>query len=94
MFETAVAVRERLQDHLPPSLRDLNVERLSILKWRRGLELMQSGELRKGWRIYASGLLSSRRKVAALLRLFLVIPGFQRASNAVRKRIAGLRSGS
>lgn len=89
MFDTAIAVREMLQSTLPPDLRDLNAERLSILKWRCGLELMRTGEFCKGWALYTSGLRSTRQKAAALLRLLLLIPGFQHVSTTVRKRIAG-----
>jgi glycosyltransferase involved in cell wall biosynthesis len=91
MFDTAVTIREMLQEALPPELRAMNVEGLATMTWRRGLELMRAGSFREGWRMYQSGFRLTRRKGAALLRLLLIIPGLQHASVELRRWKAGGR---
>ena len=85
MLDTAIALRETLRAALPSDLRYLNEERLANLQARRGLDLMRDGQIRVGWKFYASGLHLTRRKVTYMLSLLWLMPGVPYVWSALRK---------
>jgi glycosyltransferase involved in cell wall biosynthesis len=75
MFRTAKIVRERVQPRLSDELKVENSEQIAELTWRLGLELVRKGERKDGWALFHEGLRASSRKMRALSRLFLFVPG-------------------
>jgi hypothetical protein len=90
MIKTAITVRERMRAyHLPAALKMRNEDGLAELKSQGGLELMASGRLWEGARLYTSGLRASRRPLLPILQLLLFLPGFPallRLGSRLRKR--------
>jgi glycosyltransferase involved in cell wall biosynthesis len=85
MLRTALTVRQRIHGQLPEDLRDANQARIAETAWRLGLLLMRTGNLPEGWRFYRQGLRDARRKVPAIVRLPLIVPGVAQAVHFGRR---------
>ena len=86
MWRSAAEVRQRIAPFLPATLSHQNTALLSELRRKIAVELVVSGKIGEGWRLYAKGILGANDKWRALLRLPSVIPGLTKAYRRLRAR--------